>query len=76
MPICGVIGCANRPGVAQCSFHRTPKVIVNQGVDTRQLSEERRRLWKAAIRRQDIATEAKWVGCWCVPNISSTVRTR
>ena len=60
MPICGVIGCANRPGVAQCSFHRTPKVIVNQGDDTRQLSEERRRLWKAAIRRQDIATEAKW----------------
>ena len=60
MPICGVIGCANRPGVAQCSFHRTPKVIVNQGDDTRQLSEERRRLWKAAIRRQDIATEEKW----------------
>ena len=55
MPICGIIGCANR------SFHKTPrKVVINRGDDTRQLSEERRRLWKAAVRRQDIFTEAKW----------------
>ena len=60
MPTCGIIGCANRPGVAHCSFHKTPKVVINQGDDTRQLSEERRRLWKAADRRQDIVTEAKW----------------
>ena len=57
MPICGIIGYANRPGVAHCSFHKTPKVVINQGDDTRQLSEERRRLrrrlWKAAVRRQD-----------------------
>ena len=61
MPICGIVGCANRPGIAcQYSFFKTPKVILGQGDDTRKLSEERRRLWKAAVRRQDIVTEARW----------------
>ena len=44
----------------QFSFFKTPKVVLNQGDATRRLSEERRRLWKAAIRRKDIVTEARW----------------
>ena len=52
MPIYGVIGCANRPG--NMSFYKTPKIIYNQGESTREISEERRQLWKAAIGRQDI----------------------
>ena len=61
MPICGIIGCANRPGIAcQYSFFETIKVIIGQRDDTRQLGEEMRRLWKAAVRRQDIVTEARW----------------
>ena len=35
-------------------FSKTPKVVYGQGDATRLLSEERRRLWKAAGRRQDI----------------------
>ena len=34
-------------------------VVYGQGDATRLLSEERRRLWKAAVRRQDIVTEAE-----------------
>ena len=61
MPICGVVGCANRPGVTKnVRFHKTPKVLCNQGVDARNLSEKRRRLWKAAINRSDITTEERW----------------
>jgi hypothetical protein len=61
MPICGIFGCANRPGVdKEYSFFKLPKIIVNQGEETKQLSEDRRRLWKAAVNRKDITTEAKW----------------
>ena len=57
--LCGIFGCSNRRGFAQYSFFKTPKVVYGQGDATRLLSEERRRLWKAAVRRQDIVTEAE-----------------
>lgn len=61
MPICGIVGCSNRPGVTKnVKFYKTPKVLLNQGVDTKVLSEERRRLWKAAVNRSDITTEERW----------------
>ncbi|KAK2148843.1 hypothetical protein LSH36_480g02008 [Paralvinella palmiformis] len=63
MPICGGIGCANRPGKSKSdnmSFYKTPKIIYNQGESTREISEERRQLWKAAMGRRDILSEAKW----------------
>ena len=59
MGICGIFGCSNRRGFAQYSFFKTPKVVYGQSDATRLLSEERRRLWKAAVRRQDIVTEAE-----------------
>ena len=44
MPICGIVGCSNRLGVTKdVTFYKTPKTRLNQGVDTRILSEERRR---------------------------------
>uniref|UniRef100_UPI00358E431D F-box only protein 22 isoform X3 n=1 Tax=Myxine glutinosa TaxID=7769 RepID=UPI00358E431D len=61
MPICGVFRCSNRPGVRPgVKFYKTPKLLLNQGEETRNLSEERRRLWKAAINRSDIQTESQW----------------
>ena len=59
MGICGIFGCSNRRGFAQYSFFKTPKVVYGHGDATRLLSEERRRLWKAAVRRQAIVTEAR-----------------
>ena len=61
MPICGIFGCSHRPGVDKdYSFYKLPKVITGQGEQTKSLSEERRRLWKAAINRKDITSEDKW----------------
>uniref|UniRef100_UPI00358F36FF uncharacterized protein isoform X3 n=1 Tax=Myxine glutinosa TaxID=7769 RepID=UPI00358F36FF len=61
MPICGVFRCSNKPGVRPgVKFYKTPKLLLNQGEETRNLSEERRRLWKAAINRSDIQTESQW----------------
>ena len=61
MPICGIVGCSNRPGVMKdVKFLKTPKVLCNQRIDTKILSEERRRLWKAAVNRSDITTEERW----------------
>ena len=63
MPICGIVGYSNRPGVTKdVKFFKTPKVLCNQGIDTKILSEERRLLWKAAVNRSDIttSTEERW----------------
>lgn len=61
MPICGIVDCTNRPGATKNEkFYKTPKVLCNQGIETRNVSEERRRLWKAATNRSDISTEEQW----------------
>ncbi|XP_013382111.1 uncharacterized protein LOC106154716 [Lingula anatina] len=61
MPICGVVGCSNKPSSQKgISFHKVPTIIRGQGEETQKLSEERRRLWKAAINRKDITSEEKW----------------
>ncbi|XP_013409676.1 uncharacterized protein LOC106173183 isoform X1 [Lingula anatina] len=60
MPICGIVGCTNRPSSQKgISFHKIPTIIKGQGEETQKLSEERRRLWKAAINRKDITSEEK-----------------
>ena len=61
MPICGIYGCSNCPNIKkEFSYFEVPKIITNQGDNTRELSIERRRLWKAAINRKDIQSEEKW----------------
>ncbi|XP_061669646.1 uncharacterized protein LOC133497619 [Syngnathoides biaculeatus] len=61
MPICGAVGCSNRPGVNRdVRYHKTPQIIDNQGDEARILSEQRRRLWKKALNRKDITTEERW----------------
>ena len=52
MPICDIYGCSNRPGAQQgISFYKLPGIITKQGEGetTQKLTEERRRLWKAAL---------------------------
>ncbi|XP_013399039.1 uncharacterized protein LOC106165380 [Lingula anatina] len=59
--ICGIVGCSNRSNRERdVRYFKVPKVILGQGEETKKLSEERRRLWKAAIRRKDITSEEKW----------------
>ena len=61
MPVCGIYGCSNRPNIQkEFSYFKVPKILTNQGDKTRELSSERRRLWKAAINRKDIQSEEKW----------------
>ena len=61
MPVCGIYGCSNRPGIQkEFSYFKVPKILKYQGDATRELSEERRQSWKAAINRKDIVTEEKW----------------
>ncbi|XP_061663755.1 zinc finger protein 2-like isoform X2 [Syngnathoides biaculeatus] len=61
MPICGAVGCSNRRGVNKdVSFYKTPKIITNQGDEAQILSEQRRRLWKKVVNRNDITTEEQW----------------
>ncbi|KAL3868738.1 hypothetical protein ACJMK2_041507 [Sinanodonta woodiana] len=61
MPMCGIFGCSSRKGVTKnVSFFKVPKILTDQGEETMKLSEERRRLWKAAINRKDIDTEERW----------------
>ena len=57
----GIFGCSNRRGFAQYSFFKTPKVVYGQGDATRLLSEERRRLWKAAAEL-DVRTSSPTEG--------------
>ena len=53
---CACVGCSNHwPRNIDKSFSRLPTVITHhQGEQTRALSEQRQRLWLAAIKRQDI----------------------
>lgn len=53
---CLIVGCGNKSDCCgDLSFCRVPKVITNQGEEIEQLSIERRRLWLAAISRDDLS---------------------
>ncbi|XP_060607928.1 uncharacterized protein LOC132760059 [Ruditapes philippinarum] len=56
---CWVKGCTNRRDSSiQRSFHSIPKVREHEGVKTKELSIERRRLWLANINRKDQPTDS------------------
>ena len=58
-PFYSMLRCSNdKKKFPHLSFCRVPTVITNQGETIRALSEERRRLWLAAISRADL-TEKK-----------------
>ncbi|XP_025111488.1 uncharacterized protein LOC112574549 [Pomacea canaliculata] len=64
MVVCGIKGCGNKPCSKRnvpldVSFHRIPKIILNQGDETRILTEERR-IVCGRLYRKDITTEEKW----------------
>lgn len=49
---CRVLGCHNRSDREKnLHFYRLPKIILNQGEEHKQLSEERRRLWLARLNQ-------------------------
>ena len=51
---CAVVGCSSRSNRdKEKGFYRLPAVITNQGKQTQELSETRRRSWLAAIRMKD-----------------------
>lgn len=55
---CAVVGCGNRADRNKDkSFYRLPAIITHQGEKTKEMSENRRRGWIAALRRQDIKPE-------------------
>ena len=63
LPSCAIVGCTNRPERdtdKKLRFYNIPAIVNGQGDDTRDLSVERRRLWKAAINRKDLTTEERW----------------
>ena len=62
MVICLVISCGNKTGkkrsnVEKVRFFRVPRVIVNQGEYTEELTSERRRMWISAISREDLTDD-------------------
>ncbi|XP_061180824.1 uncharacterized protein LOC133189472 [Saccostrea echinata] len=52
---CVVWGCTNRSkaGDSSLRFYDIPKVIEHQGIQTKELTSERRRIWLARINRAD-----------------------
>ncbi|XP_057698570.1 uncharacterized protein LOC130919927 [Corythoichthys intestinalis] len=48
---CVILGCKSRGERGGKGFFRLPKIITNQGIDAQKKSEQRRRLWLAAINR-------------------------
>ena len=47
---CLMVGCSNdKKNSPELSFSRVPKIITNQGSEMEELSNERRRLWLAAV---------------------------
>ena len=60
MVICSVIGCGNKPDRHKSvRYYSFPKLRLREGAQARELSERRRRLWKAAINRK-LERETKW----------------
>eukprot|EP00794_Sanderia_malayensis_P002917 gene2917-3369_t len=55
---CMMVCCGNDSAKRkEISFFRVPEVIKHQGEQTQKLSEERRRLWIAAISRADLTEQ-------------------
>lgn len=56
---CVVWGCTNRskPGDSSLKFFDIPKVIEHQGIQTKELTSERRRIWLARINRADFSPD-------------------
>ncbi|XP_078605565.1 uncharacterized protein LOC144878628 [Branchiostoma floridae x Branchiostoma japonicum] len=61
MVLCIIVGCGSRSDRnsdrENISFFSIPKLVSNQGVEHEKLTEERRRLWIAAISRGDTTTK-------------------
>ena len=62
MVLCLVISCGNKTGkkrskVEKVRFFRVPRVIVNQGENTGELTSEGRRMWISAISREDLTDD-------------------
>ena len=62
MVLCLVISCGNktrkkRSKVEKVRFFRVPRVIVNQGEYTEELTSERRRMWISLISRDDLTDD-------------------
>ena len=62
MVLCLVISCGNktwkkRSKVEKVRFFRVPRVIVNQGEYSEELTSERRRMWISAISREDLTDD-------------------
>ena len=58
MGLCLVINCGNKRGkkrsnVEKVRFFRVPRVKVNQGEYTEELTSELRRMWISAVSRDD-----------------------
>lgn len=59
MVLCLIVGCGNKTGKAQRSaenirFFRVPRVVVDQGECTEEMTADRRRKWISAISRDDL----------------------
>ena len=62
MVLCLVISCGNKTGkkrsnVEKVRFFRVPRVIVDQGEYTEELTSDRRRMWISAISRDDLTDD-------------------
>ena len=54
--VCAFLGCSNRSNWDEGkSFYHLPTVIENQGINTKELSERRERVWFAAIQRKNLS---------------------
>ena len=63
--LCCIVSCSNKQKKGlDLSFFRIPSIIRNEGTRAQELSERRRRMWFAAINREDAAW--KKVDCWRV----------
>ena len=57
MVICAIVGCSNRSGRDNVTFHRLPAVVKHQGPQMLEITSERRKAWLAAISREDLKGE-------------------
>jgi len=63
---CAIVGCSNRADRDKTkSFYRLPSIISHQGEKTYELSKERRAVWLARIKREDLQPENYPCTCVC-----------
>ena len=54
--VCAILGCSNRSNWDEGkSFYHLPIAIENQGMNTKELSERRQRVWLVVIQRKDLS---------------------